>query len=79
MMSKESDVDVRIQQTLFAIYQVTTKIKNELEMINHLIKGKGQLHETVINANKKLTTVVENLGLNINDIISENGEENKLP
>lgn len=73
-----SDVKVEIQRTLMSINQLTLKIKNELGVINELLKENGQLHTAVINANKTLTTVAQTMDVDVENVLSNNEEEDNL-
>ena len=73
-----SDVKVEIQRTLRSINQLTLKIKNELGVINELLKENGQLHTAVINANKTLTTVAQTMDVDVENVLSNNEEEDNL-
>lgn len=52
--------------------------KNELGVINELIKENGQLHTAVINANKTLTAVAQTMDVDVENVLSNNEEEDNL-
>lgn len=51
--------------------------KNELNIINDLLKKNGQLHTAVIDANKTLTVVAQDMGINVENILSNEKSENE--
>ncbi|KAG6798294.1 hypothetical protein HZU73_06448 [Apis mellifera caucasica] len=75
---REIDIKIEIQKTLISINNTTLKIKNELDIINDLVKKNGQLHIAVIDANKTLTTIAQNMDININNILNNDESESEL-
>lgn len=74
----QANVDIKIQNTLISINDITQKIKKELDMINELVKESGQLHIAVEAANQTLSKKVQEMGMNVGQIISESKEKNGL-
>ncbi|XP_076647886.1 uncharacterized protein LOC143356248 [Halictus rubicundus] len=72
---KDLDVKIEIQKTLFSIKQLTSNIKDELGVINGFVK---QLGITVDSANKTLTTIAEDMGLNVEESESNGTEVNEF-
>ncbi|KOC66091.1 hypothetical protein WH47_00984 [Habropoda laboriosa] len=52
--------------------------KNELDIINELVKTHGQLHTAVIDVNEVLTTVAQNMKINVNSVLQNVDNENEL-
>ncbi|XP_033357240.1 uncharacterized protein LOC117237415 [Bombus vosnesenskii] len=77
MDSGDIDVKVEIQKTLISLNEITLKIKNELNIINDLVKKDGQLHTAVVDANKTLTVVAQDMGINVKNILSNEKSENE--
>ncbi|KZC06970.1 PREDICTED: uncharacterized protein LOC107195241 [Dufourea novaeangliae] len=76
--ARGTDITVEIHQTLLSINRLTLKIKNELGVINELIKENGQLSAAVTNANETLTAAAEGMGINVEDVLHNNEEENEF-
>ncbi|XP_017761437.1 PREDICTED: uncharacterized protein LOC108551700 [Eufriesea mexicana] len=76
--SYEPDIKIEIQKTLFSINGMTSKIKNELNVINDLVKKNGQLHTAVVDANEILTTVAKNMDIDVKNVLSDNENGNTL-
>ncbi|KAL6438545.1 hypothetical protein ACFW04_004545 [Cataglyphis niger] len=74
----ETDIGMRIQETLVSINDVTLKIKKELEIIEGLVKENGHLHTIVDTANHILSKKVQEMGMNVADIINESKHKNRL-
>ncbi|XP_076752751.1 uncharacterized protein LOC143424516 [Xylocopa sonorina] len=72
------DTEREIRKTLLAISEVSLKIKNELNLLNNLLQQDGPLQTAVINVVAKLTAVAQRLKINVEDILSNNENENKL-
>lgn len=49
-----------------------------MDIINDLIKKNGQLHIAVIDANKTLTTIAQNMDINVKNILSNDENESEL-
>lgn len=74
----ETDVGTRIQETLVSINDVTLKIKQELEVIEGLVKENGHLHTVVGTANEILSKKVQEMGMNVADIMNESKRRSRL-
>ncbi|XP_076375247.1 uncharacterized protein LOC117229725 [Megalopta genalis] len=66
-------IKIEIQKTLFTIQQLTSNIKNELGVINEFV---NQLGITVDNTIEKMTTVAEDMGINV-EVLCNGNEENE--
>ncbi|XP_071636823.1 uncharacterized protein [Temnothorax longispinosus] len=67
----ETDVGITIQRTLISINDVSLKIKKELELIKEFVKENGHLHAVVNTANQALAMQAQEMGMNIEEIITD--------
>ncbi|XP_077259975.1 uncharacterized protein LOC143896200 [Temnothorax americanus] len=74
----ETDVGITIQRTLISINDVSLKIKKELELIKEFVKENGHLHAVVNAANQALAMQVQEMGMNIEKIISDSERNDRL-
>ncbi|XP_025162423.1 uncharacterized protein LOC105189079 isoform X2 [Harpegnathos saltator] len=76
--SAESDVGIKIHDTLMAINDITLKIKKELELIEELVKENGHLYTAITTANETLSWKVQKMGLNVEHIMNEVKSKDRL-
>ncbi|XP_011312267.1 uncharacterized protein [Fopius arisanus] len=58
-MSQSEDVKIQIQKILISINDITEKIKQEMGMINEMVKAKGHLTLTIDEANDMLAKIAK--------------------
>ncbi|TGZ52762.1 Uncharacterized protein DBV15_02482 [Temnothorax longispinosus] len=74
----ETDVGITIQRTLISINDVSLKIKKELELIKEFVKENGHLHAVVNTANQALAMQAQEMGMNIEEIITDSERNDRL-
>lgn len=74
----EIDIRIRVQRALISVHDVTLKIKRELGIIKTLVEENGQLHTAVNMANETLSEMVQKMGINMEEIISESERNARL-
>nr|XP_050847750.1 protein GrpE-like isoform X1 [Vespula vulgaris] len=73
-----SDIEVLIEETLEDIWNITLKIKKELDIINDLVKDNGDFSTAVIRTNQNLLKIVDKKGIDLSAIEEEIYEESNI-
>ncbi|XP_078047300.1 uncharacterized protein LOC144475357 [Augochlora pura] len=71
---KDLYIKIEIQKTLFSIQQLTSNIKDELGSINEFVNELGVTVDTTI---ENLTTVAKDMGINVEEVLSDGNEDNE--
>ncbi|KAF7409797.1 hypothetical protein HZH68_004178 [Vespula germanica] len=70
-----SDIEVLIEETLEDIWNITLKIKKELDIINDLVKDNGEFTTAVMRTNQNLLKIVDKKGIDLSAIEEEKYED----
>lgn len=73
----ESNLKIEIQKTLISIYNLTSNIKSELEVIKDYTRKDGQLRTAILEANETLTAVAQDANIDIKRILNSNKDDNE--
>ncbi|XP_017888325.1 uncharacterized protein LOC108629891 [Ceratina calcarata] len=71
----ESNMKVEIQKALISIYNLTSNIKSELEMINDYTRRDGQLRTAVLQANETLSTVARDANIDVKSVLCDDDND----
>ncbi|XP_035739969.1 uncharacterized protein LOC118449490 [Vespa mandarinia] len=66
-----SDTEILIEETLEDIWNITLKIKKELDIINDLVRDNGDFSAAVIRTNQNLLKIIDKKGIDLSTIEEE--------
>ncbi|XP_015174084.1 PREDICTED: uncharacterized protein LOC107065158 [Polistes dominula] len=73
--SSRNSNEILIEEVLTNIWEITVKIKRELDAINELVKENGNFCSAVVHTNQSLLKILEGKGIDLSAIEEEEEEE----
>ncbi|KAL2716094.1 protein GrpE-like isoform X2 [Vespula squamosa] len=75
---RNTDTEVLIEETLEDIWNITLKIKKELDIINDLVRDNGDFNAAVKGTNQSLLKIVDKKGIDLSVIEEEEREDGNI-